>query len=83
MVECSFTNEVVVGASLIDAACKTSWASYCVVSEKHIPRNMLSLGYFRNGRQNLTMGYVGTIFMDLSKAYDCLSHDLLIAKLEA
>ena len=28
-------------------------------------------------------GYVGTISMDLSKAYDCLSHDLLIVKLEA
>ena len=27
-------------------------------------------------------GYVGTIFMDPSKAYDCLSCDLLIAKLE-
>ena len=28
-------------------------------------------------------GHVGTILMDLSKVYDCLSHDLLIAKLEA
>ena len=28
-------------------------------------------------------GYVDTILMDLSKAYGCLSHDLLIAKLEA
>ena len=27
--------------------------------------------------------YVGTILMDLSKAYDCLSHNLLIAKLKA
>ena len=27
-------------------------------------------------------GFVGTILMDLSKAYDCISHELLIAKLE-
>ena len=28
-------------------------------------------------------GLAGTILMDLSKAYDCLPHGLLVAKLEA
>ena len=28
-------------------------------------------------------GFAGAILMDLSKAYDCLPHDLMVAKLEA
>ena len=35
----------------------------------------------KTGLDNL--GLVGTTLMDLSKAYGCLPHDLLIAKLDA
>ena len=33
-------------------------------------------------RRNASDGIVGTLLMDLSKAYDCVNYDLIIAKLE-
>ena len=53
-----------------------------MVSERHIVCNMLFKllqswqQVFDNG------GFIGTILMDLSKAYDSIPHNLLIAMLE-
>ena len=48
-------------------------------STQHVLLNLL-----KNWRNSLDMsGVIGAILMDLSKSYDCLPHDLLIAKLSA
>ena len=48
-------------------------------SSQHALLNLL-----KNWQKTLDKsGVIGTVLMDLSKAYDCLPHDLLIAKLAA
>ena len=45
---------------------------------------MPSLNLLKNWQKTLdASGVIETVVMDLSKAYDCLPHDLLIVKLAA
>ena len=53
--------------------------TFCANSEKHALFKLLT-----SWQNSLNRGgFVGPILMDLSKAYDCLKNDLLLAKLQA
>ena len=61
-----------------------SYLTYGQDFEKTIVHNALFFGLLKPGRCCLdSRGVVGTILMNLSKAYDCMLLDLLIKKLEA
>ena len=55
----------------------------CGFRKGHSTQHAL-LNLLKNWQKTLDKsGVIGTILMDLSKAYDCLPHDLVIAKLAA
>ena len=62
----------------------TNFPNSFMVFRKDYSTQLALLHLLQNWQKCLdTPGVVGTILMDLSKAYDCLSRELIIAKLEA
>ena len=61
---------------------KNSRAKYCVVLEKLIVHNKPYLDYCSHDKELHNSGFVCTLLIDPSKAYDCIPQDLLTAKLE-
>ena len=67
----------------IEKSAKRSYHPNCAIRKGWSTQNAL-LRFLKNWQKCLDKsGVAGTILVDLSKACDCLAHDLLIAKLAA
>ena len=63
---------------------QTFLSNFVSAYRKHYSANHVLISLTENWKKNLNNNkIVGVNFMDLSKAFDCIPHDLPIAKMEA
>ena len=63
---------------------QTFLSNFVSANRKHYNAKNVLISLIENWKRNLDNNKIaGAVFMDLSKAFDWIAHDLLIAKMEA